>query len=69
MGGRRLPPYLFAAHEHTEAGGELELLERLDGVELTSYARDSAANSDETVSEDDIVDLAEWLRGGIGRTS
>jgi hypothetical protein len=69
---RPLPESLHEAYGWTEAAGELEQLAALTGDALAAYAAESAANNasngDSTVTADDIEALAEWLRGGIGRT-
>lgn len=61
------PAHLAPAYRWTDAAGELAELARLRDGPLATYASDSASNAREhgvhDVSESDLLDLAEWLRG------
>lgn len=60
-----LPLHLHAAHDWTDAAGELDELRVLTGDRLAEYCVASAANAsehDEDVSASDLRELSSWLK-------
>lgn len=60
-----LPLHLHAAHDWTDAAGELEELRVLTGDRLAEYCLESATNArehDEDVSASDLRELSGWLK-------
>lgn len=57
-----LPERLHAAYDHTDVANELAELTWLNGEALDAYCAESAANSEDAVSESDLYALSLWLR-------
>lgn len=61
-----LRPSLYAAYDWTSSAGDLGELANLSGHALNNYCRESAANArqhgSDDVTEQDLHDLAHWLR-------
>ncbi len=57
-----LPQHLHAAFDHTDAAGELTEFASLRGKALEQYIRESVANSDRAVREEDLRELHAWMQ-------